>query len=105
MPIRVSDLKEATKPLKDRIFDWLARRPGEAFRLEEIIAGMTGADHNAIALIIALGSIKPPNEATKKIEAGYKEYEHALQELKSEGRVDTGEVRGATYYYAAEKKP
>src|SRR5438132_8052125 len=105
MPIRVSELTEAQRPLKDRIYDWLRRHPGAAFTKEEIIVGVSGAgDVSTVGLILAFASMKNAGEQTRNAAAEYAPYQTALKELESEKRVRSGDFRGKTYYYVGEAK-
>jgi hypothetical protein len=105
MPIRVSELQEAKKPLKERVYEWLARRPNEAFKLEEVISGLTNSDAAMIGLVLALASTKTGGASTEKMYDAYRPYVQALDALRVEGRVESGELRGSSYFYAKEKKP
>jgi hypothetical protein len=96
MPIPVQKLKEARRPMVDRVREFLARDPSHAFSTMEVLAGVQGDDRETALLKIAL--LEPAD-----FKASVGPIEGALAELLQKGAVEAAEYEGLTYYCFVEK--
>jgi hypothetical protein len=98
MPIKIAELLEAQRPLKDRILEVLQNAGDEALGQFDIYNDLDGMDR-------ALGNFSlgllDEEERVKLLTP----IVVALQELVQEGKVRSGNAHGVRYYYLATKGP
>lgn len=95
MPISVKDLKEAQRPLPERIMTFLRANPDKAFSITEIIMGVEPGHKNELTLVLWL-------EEARQGRGLIVNYQNALTELVRANQVRSAEVQGITYYAAIE---
>jgi hypothetical protein len=100
MPVDVTALRDAQRPLRDRIRDFLAARPGKAFDLYEVYAAVEGYREESVVLIALVLAAKDGRMPPK-----LEEYERALNELVQEGILEAGEYKARVYYHATGEPP
>lgn len=62
MPVSVEKLREAQKPLAERIMEFLRKNPGQGYNDIELYSAVEGADDSTIKLLVALSA---PNERVR----------------------------------------
>lgn len=98
MPIDVSLLNSAARPLRERILAFLSSAPGQAFTVWEILKGVEGLDGTTAAMI-ALATLSEP-EKRERLEQPYRD---ELDALEDGGLVRTGMVQFEKHYTVAER--
>ncbi len=93
MPIDRATFDHASRPLQDRISQFLADAPDQAFSLVEILVSSEGLTKNAALMaVLTTGGV-----ASK--------YSTALAQLAKRGQVSEAEYRGVTYYMHRPDQP
>src|SRR5438309_6957840 len=92
MPIDLSRLKDAARPLGDRIMDFLRKAPSKAFSVYEIIEAVEGISMKGASAMVFISS------------GGGQTYRTALSQLAADGRVQAGTVAGVEYFAANAKE-
>lgn len=94
MPIDKSELKEAQRPLENRIYDFLNQQPDKAFMIAEIITGVEGEDPQIVMFEVIFEKGNPNGL--------YNRYKSAMENLINNNRLEYSLVRGLLYYAVRE---
>lgn len=96
MPISRDQLETSKKTTEEKIYDFLASHPGEAFDIWEILSGVIESNQTAISLVRVLLLIRGENEDNNK-------YNMAIMKLVKAGHVEEGYHKGVKYYAVKER--
>jgi hypothetical protein len=91
MPIPIQMLRDARRPLTERILGFLSRDVSHAYTLTEIYMGVQGHDPK-----IGLLSLAIMEESDRR--GALKPFTEALAELEKAGKIEVGEFEGVSYY-------
>jgi hypothetical protein len=89
MPIPVAQLKEANRPLRERILEFLEKNPSQAYTAAEVLIGLEGWSEMAAALAILL---------LRKQGGALGEVREVLTTLEAEGLVQSAQHLDVPYY-------
>jgi hypothetical protein len=92
MPVSVSKLEEESRPLSERISEFLAKNPANAYLESEVFGELKGMG-NYVALYLLMSG---PAAALE-----IQPYKNALEQLVEKGLVRRYERAGTAYYASA----
>jgi hypothetical protein len=99
MPKPVAELLEATRPLEERILEFLSATPGQAYSLPEIYVEVERLDPELRALFTSMW-LAAALEGRTTVPTGWAT---ALSRLVASGAVGMRALRGTDYYWAADQ--
>jgi hypothetical protein len=95
MPVDVAKLREAHRPLEERILGFLRMHSLQGYTSAELLNEVVGYDWTADRMLLALMN---PSERTL-----LDEHERALEELVKRGDVERVPYHGQSYYLLARR--
>lgn len=90
MPIPVTKIKDALRPLQERIYEFLAADPENAFGAEEIYLAVTG--RNSRDATAEMSDSQRNDHFT--------EFFNAFKELMADGRIEHAKHNDKNYWFA-----
>jgi hypothetical protein len=94
MPIDMQQFKEASKPLGERVLEFLSKDPNQAYSIIEIAAAVEGYAPDQISVLLLL-------EGTRGQSKTWDRYAEVLTSLVEQRKVAQAVHKGSTYYAAA----
>jgi hypothetical protein len=92
VPIDIDQFKAATRPLADRVLEFLNKTPSQAYSLIELIVALEGITESNLTWLLALERMGGHRSKT------WDSYQEAVAVLLTEGKIVEAQVRGITYY-------
>lgn len=95
MPIPIKDLKEAQKPLEDRILEFLKANSDKAYDISEIIRNIEGYKDDMVFVIKVMTDSYTKGGWFNKLK---EKYSQALQSLINRNLINSANVRDNIYF-------
>lgn len=91
MPIPMSELNKATRPIEERVVEFLSSQAGQAFTAWEIFAAVEGLEDKMAALLFLIATPSQREEALAP-------FKQALKRLLEQRKVKSGKHNLEDYY-------
>jgi hypothetical protein len=91
MPIPVDRLKQAQRPVRERILEFLSQHPDQAFTAAEIYVALEGLDEKTGPMTLVFMNSTQRSRLLQPLVV-------ATEELIQSGKLTAAPVQGTTYY-------